>query len=112
MASALSKQDIARLSFVFNSVYNKLFNIKDITVIHNCQFFTGFLNFELQYDFDRFVFLRNLIYRDLLNPVYDYDRDDHNDFLLLQEKYKIDTEASMSKIRKCFWDYFAKIIEF
>ena len=108
VATGITRDECNKLSFVFNSIFVKLFNVKDKNNLLLCQYYTGVLSFELQYEFNRFLFLRKLIDNDLLCEKIECDEMDLQEFVLLKSKFSIHDFASVSFIKTCFWNFFEK----
>jgi hypothetical protein len=109
-ATSLSRNEISTFSFVYNSIFYKLFGTKNIETIHSCQFFTGFLSFEFYYEQIRFLFLHSLFLKGSLNPNSELDSADFTDYSALKFKYNINDYDSKKNIKLKFWNLFTQQI--
>jgi len=109
-AATLTSSDVTKLSFVFDSIYYKLFNVKEKAVIAQCQFYTGTLSFNLYYEMNRLIFLRTLITHDCLNAKVELDNSDLTDYNMLKVKIFIDDRDSIACIKRKVWNYFEQFI--
>jgi hypothetical protein len=106
-ATSLSKEDISKLSFTYNSIFVKLFNVKNSEIIKQCQYFSGFLTFELQYELSRFKFLHQLLHKDLINQSSELDSPDLIEYFHFKTKFNINDHDSKFNIRDKIWKYFS-----
>src|SRR3989442_3703456 len=56
---SLSSSETSHFSFVYNSIFIKLFHVKEVNTIEQCQYFSHFWPFQALNDFLRFSFLAN-----------------------------------------------------
>ena len=110
VACALSRQDIDKFCFVFNSVFCKLFDTKDKNTIQACQYYTGFLTYDLQYELNRLLFITNQINVDVIQECVDCDQPDLKEFSELCTKFKIDDNDSIRTVKDKVWCYFKEHI--
>src|SRR6476469_1439196 len=61
-AATLTTQEIKSLSYAYNSVFTKMFNTFDKNVIYCCQFYSGYLCFNMLYDLHRYTVCFGEIY--------------------------------------------------
>ena len=59
-AISMSKTDINKLTFVYNSIFCKLFKTNALETIQYCQYYSNFLPFVNLLDYNRFCFLKKL----------------------------------------------------
>ena len=105
-AATLSESDIKRLTFVYNSIFVKVFETKDNSVITYCQNCCNFFSFNALYDYLRLMFLNNLFNTNFINDDYLIDAVDMHDYKHLLFKYKIDEDKLTKnnviyRIRSC-----------
>ena len=98
----LSKQDLNKFNFAYNSVFSKVFKSFDNAVIKTCQYYCGFLSFEYMYEFSRLKFLQRLIDTNFLNEDHVLDTNDFKDYHYLKNKYAITKCISITVIWKHF----------
>ena len=61
IATTLSSADLKDLEHAYDSVFNKLYRSFDKKIILQCQFYSGCWPLGVTYDYNRLVFLTNLI---------------------------------------------------
>ena len=103
VATALSKNECRSLSYVYNSMYAKIFNTSNYQTIVNCQYYTGHLNFERFYDLNRLLFLNKLNKTNQLSQSSKVDEPDFRDFTFLKNKYCIQALDSDITIKHKVW---------
>lgn len=79
-ATGLSKTALTSLTFVYNSIFCKLFKVKEQQNILWCQYFCNFLSFDLLYRYLRFVSIKSLLLTNNISPVSPLDVDDFIDY--------------------------------
>jgi hypothetical protein len=109
-AATLSKNDITSLSFAYNSIFVKLFNIKHSETIRQCAFYSGHLSFNYLYDYYRLIFLKNLFKRNIITCDRLFDVPDVLEFEQLKINYGICNEDSKTAINNKIWETFSRSI--
>jgi hypothetical protein len=109
-AICLSKKEIASLTFCYNTIYYKLFGVKDVTLINQCQFFTGVLSFELQYELSRLLFLKKLVSSNVVNSYVEADVNDIHEYDRLRLKFGVNDFDSNYCIKCKIWTFFESLI--
>ena len=109
-AVTLSKTELLSFAHAYNSIFAKLFRTFNKDIILNCQFYSGYLNFDLLLDMNRFLFLSKLSSAGLLIVNSDLDRADYNDFITLQCKYGLNSIDSKNQVKRKLWLHFAKLL--
>ena len=105
-ATTLNESELKSFSHAYNSIFAKIFNSYDNTVLSHCQFYSGYLSFNVLYDLQRYTFLTKLIKGHYLHEKSVLDRSDFSDYLLLQNKYNLCGSDSHSKIKYSMWKKF------
>ena len=109
-AATLTTQEIKSLSYAYNSVFTKMFNTFDKNVIYCCQFYSGYLCFNMLYDLHRYMFLRNLLRKTFIDKCSEIDKFDYRDYVALQNKYDFKDSDSEAKIKFKVWNVFALVL--
>lgn len=105
-AVSLTKTEVNKFTFAYNSVFSKLFKTNCNNTIKLCQYYCNNYSFEHIYDYYRYNFLRKLYVNDRLNAESAKDFDDYQDMLLLKMKYNFNDSDSVNKIRWKIWQVF------
>ena len=79
-ATTLTESELKSFSHAYNSVFAKTFHSYDNRVISCCQFYSGYLSFNILYDLQRYAFLTKLIKGDHLSEKSALDRSDLSDY--------------------------------
>ena len=108
-ACHLNKSSINSLEYAYNSVFAKLFKTCDNNVIYNCQFYAGYLNFNILYEYNTLTFLKKLVDNEVIKFGTNIDTDDHLLYEKLLAKYNIDRD-SLFVNKKYFFTYFEKLL--
>ena len=98
---------MSSLSFAYNSIFVKLFNIKESETIRQCQFYSGYLTFNCLYDYYRLGFINNLLKTNKIkcdNPI---DLPDILEYERLGIQYGICNTDSISIMRNKIWKSFS-----
>jgi hypothetical protein len=101
-STSLSKAEISNFSFMYNSIFVKLFKIKHINNIKQCQFYCNFLPFEMLYDYFRCIFLNKLIGSSFLIETSVIDIDDYADLKDILLKYNLINKFNHGKLSNSF----------
>ena len=109
-ATNLCKSDLLSFCHAYNSMYGKLFKTFDKKTILSCQYYCGYLCFDLLFDLQRYMFLSKLVSTGLLDDRRELDRLDYRDLLTLKSKYNLIINDSKFRIKQKFWDYFMNLI--
>ena len=107
-ATTLTKCELNSFSHAYNSMFAKIFNSYDNNVISCCQFYSGYLCFELLYDFHRYSFLSQLLLNDFLDRRSMIDIPGYRDYCALQMKYNINCIDSPKLIKHKLWKAFGE----
>ena len=110
-ATSLSENETKCFSHAYNSIFAKIFKTFDNNVITNCQYFSGYLPFEMLYDLQRYKFLHKLHKTACLTDKSVIDRNDYRDFLLLQFKYAFSLNDSDLVVKHKVWRSFKNRID-
>lgn len=105
-ATTLNESEIKSFSHAYNSVFAKIFNSYDNNVLSFCQFYSGYLNFNVLYDLHRYTFLTKLIKGGYLHEKSTIDRFDFCDYRQLQNKYHLCESDSSDKVKYNMWKHF------
>ena len=105
-ATSLNEADIKSFSFVYNSIFCKIFKTTDKDTIACCQYYCGYLSFTKLYDMHRFLFLSKLVMNSNVSNVLKIDELDFNDYLSLIKKYNFEHEDSKYIIKQKVWKVF------
>ena len=104
-AIPLTITEKSQLSFAYNSLFAKLFRIKEVSTIEQCQFFSGFWPFHSVYEFQRYSFLRqsfgNTGYCGSDSP----DYPDYLDLISIASKYQFNFDDSKAYLKFKMWKY-------
>ena len=111
VACTLTKKDIDHFSFVFNSVFSKLFNTKDKKTIETCQYFTGILCYELYYELHRLLFIKSLINLNYLQESSECDNQVLLEYNALCNKFRIYESDSIRTIKEKVWRRFKERVD-
>ena len=105
-AATLSKSDMSSLSFAYNSIFVKLFNIKESETIRQCQFYSGYLTFNCLYDYYRLGFINNLLKTNKIKCDNSIDLPDIFEYERLGIQYGICNTDSISIMKNKIWKSF------
>jgi len=105
-SSTLNKSGIKEPSRAYNSIFVKLFKIKDDNVIYQCQFYCGFLCFSMLYDYSRILFLDKLIRTGVMQRHCLVDKREFADFENLHRRYGIKVNDSKVDVKNKVWNAF------
>ena len=106
--SSLSKAEITSFQFAYNTFFAKIFKTQDNSVIMSCQYYSGYLPFEMLYDLYRFIFLCRLVSTGCLDKNISLDNPDYRDYMKLRLKYNFNDNDSKTLIKYKVWNYFEK----
>ena len=109
-ATTLNESEIKSFSHAYNSVFANIFNSYDNNVLSFCQFYSGYLNFNVLYDLHRYTFLTKLIKGGYLHEKSTIDRFDFCDYRQLQNKYNLCESDSSDKVKYNMWKHFETLI--
>ena len=107
----LPKESLNELSFAYNTVFSKLFNIRDSAGLRLCQLYSGHLNFQTLYDRLRFNFLKNCINCNLISHLSIIDRGEINEYNSLIVKYNLSSLLSEKALKTKFFTAFKTACE-
>ena len=102
-AIALSKNDINKLTFTYNSIFCKLFKSNDVWTIKYCQYFCNVLPFVNLLDYNRYCFLNKLFVNGLLCSDSATDKCDYFEMIALRVKYNLLSSDSSNCIKSKVW---------
>jgi hypothetical protein len=109
-ATALSTSSLKELSSAYDSVFKKIFRNFDNQVVLQCQYYCGCWPLSLIFEYNRFMFLSNLIMNNKLRKNNDIDNLDFNDYTAISNKYNIGHEDSVNKVKYKMWCHLEKVI--
>ena len=104
-AIPLSQSEINNLAFVYNSVFVKLFNIKDPSSIALCQFYSNYWPFSVMYEFHRFCFLASQFVNCDVCHVNSPDHPDYLEMINLAAKYRFTCCDSKAMLKFKTWRF-------
>lgn len=107
-ALKLNPADINSLSFAYNCIMCKLFKVKSIKNINECQYFCGLLPLNLLYDYYRYSFLSKYFADNECKFNYAIDLNDFVEYQSLQQKYNLSSNDSKNKVLTAIWCVFTK----
>ena len=109
---SLNKTERIKLNNPYNIIYNKLFNTYNKSVLRNCQYFCGYLPFDLLYDLRYFRFHNKMSYLKEMNFTVYYLQLLHgnSEFTARAKPYDIHATDSDSCIKYKLWKYFEKTL--
>jgi len=110
VATGLTKADLC-INFAYNSVFAQNFKSNDARTILNCQYYCGVFTFTMNYEYQRYLFLNNLILENKLVKHYVIDELEMRDYLRIQNKYKFSSSDSKNMIRLKVWKLFSSQID-
>ena len=93
-------------SHAYDSMYCKIFRTFDSNIISQCQYYSGFLNFTILYELQRYNFLLNLLSNSIIDERAELDRNDYRDFCALKAKYKFEANDSKWTLKFKAWKIF------
>ena len=93
-----------------NVMVGLLFNTSNNQTIINCQYYTGYLNFERFYDLNRLLFLDKLFKTSQLSSLSKVDEPDFRDYTVLKYKYCVQLKDSVNTIKYKVWLDFVKYL--
>jgi hypothetical protein len=105
-ATTLSESEIKSFSHAYNSLFAKVYKTFDNKVINCCQYYSGYLCFDMLYELNRYLFLCKLLNRSHLDKQLEVDKSDYRDYLRLQAKYSFNVNDSPAAIKFKLWDKF------
>ena len=106
-ATTLNESEIKVLVTPIIAFLQKKFsNSYDNNVLSFCQFYSGYLNFNVLYDLHRYTFLTKLIKGGYLHEKSTIDRFDFCDYRQLQNKYHLCESDSSDKVKYNMWKHF------
>ena len=103
---SLGQSEINNLDFSYNSFFSKIFKTKSQQIITECFFFCGILPFYLQYDFQRYTFLKKIFLQGFLSVESAADASDLEDMTKIQSRYALSFSDSPRVLREKFWSWF------
>lgn len=109
-AMDLSARTLNSLNYAYNSVFAKIFRIRNPDIISQCQFFSGSLNFTLLYEMRRFCYLQKLIKCNRLSKCSDVDKSDFRSYCTIKAKYMLNDADSSKIVKRKIWDHFGNIV--
>ena len=109
-ATSLSVDELKSFSYAYNSIFAKLFKTSSSDVIQACQYYSGHLNFETNYELRRYKFLHTLVSKKKLCSKCIIDNNDLRDLYRIQLKYGITKEDSSLTIKNKMWNYFSRCL--
>ena len=107
---SLPTSDINSLSYAYNGIFAKLFNISNNTLIRSSQFYSGFLSLNLLYDYHRLVFLKKLFCTRVIKHGNQLDLLDITEYEALKLKYGVTDFDSKVVIKNKVWESFNKLM--
>ena len=90
--------------------FYKLFDTKDKNTIKACQYYTGILSFDLLYELNRLIFIRNQMNSKFIHEGLECDNHDFKEFNELCKKFNIIFTDSKNVIKEKVWLYFRQHI--
>ena len=106
-AVTLSSADMKSLTHTYNSVFAKIFKSFDVNVIACCQFYSGYLTFEMLYEFNRYNFLHKMITAACFDNRLSVDKTDYQEYTSLQNKYNFKSNDSHRRLKSKLWNLFS-----
>ena len=98
-AVSISKCDINKLTFVYNSIFCKLFKSNELLTVRYCQYFCNFLPFANLVDYNRYCFLNKLYRNGYLCSDRVLDNFDYLEMKALRDKYHLQLSDSSKCIK-------------
>ena len=104
-AVSLSHSDLNNLAFAYNNIFFKLFHVKDISTIEQCQYFCNFWPLRLLHDFRRFSFLSQYFEREGGCSIGSPDYPDYLELIDIAKKFKFNFSDSKPCLKFKVWNY-------
>jgi len=104
-AFSLSKSELNSLSFVYNSVFYKIFKTNKIEIIEQCEFYCHVLPFWAYHDFIRLNFLAKCMSDGTFKNCCILSHSDIHEFDKLQCKYNLCVNDSTAVIKYKIWKF-------
>ena len=105
-SATLNLSEVSNFSFAFNCTFIKLLNSTDVNNINFCQYYCGFLKFQLIYEYHRLNFLAKLIKDCQLSSTFTVDACDWSEFIQLSAKFKVLLSDSKYCVKRKMWTFF------
>ena len=104
-ALPLSQSCLNDFDSAYRSIFKKLFKISDITNILQCQYILGCWSISTTIEFNRFIFLDDLLLKGKLCRENKIDQNDVSEHERISKKYNILKSDSRAKIKFKIWQY-------
>ncbi len=101
----LSPAEQSQFTFVYNCVFAKLFSIKEVNTIEQCQFFCNFWPFRVLYEYHRFNFLKLCFANTSSCNFESPDYEDFCDLINIAEKYSFNMSDSKGCVKFKIWKF-------
>jgi len=99
----LSVAEKKHFSYVYNSIFVKLFHVKDVSSIEQCQYFCNFWPFQAMYEYSRYTLLCKQLSCQV-SPLYnDFDYPDSVEMLEIEVKYSFKRSDSKFALKAKVW---------
>ena len=102
-AAKVSSKELIRVSYAYNTILWKLFQIKTKEEINFVQYFCNYLNFPDLVNYYRFCFLNKVFARGLLHSRSRIDKDDYEELLHLCKRCNLKLTDSNYCVKKKLW---------
>ena len=104
-AVSTKPNELGKLSFAYNSIFCKLFNVKTKSEIKFCQYFCNYWEFPHLQNYYRFCFLKKLFVMGQLSSTCLMDAPDLNELYSLSKHYNLHYTDSSFSAKKKIWKY-------
>ncbi len=104
-AISLSAADLSQLAFAYNNIFAKLYHIKELVTIEQCQYYSGFWPFRTVYEFLRYTFLSHVFESSGGCSSDSLDHPDYTDFISIAKKYSFNCNDSRACLKWKVWRF-------
>ena len=105
-ATSLSAGDLKSMCYAYDSMFYKILNSYDKNVIFQCQYYSGYLSFNVLYELQRYMFLKKLFETSFIEIRSEIDCVDVREFSFLKTNYKFMENVSKVKLKMKAWKVF------
>ena len=110
-ATSLSAGDLKSLCYAYDSMFCKIFNSYDKNIISQCQYYSGYLSYNVVYELQRYMFVKKLFETSFIEIRSEIDCVDVREFSFLKTKYKFMENDSKVKLKMKAWKMFENCLE-
>jgi len=102
-AVSISSSELRKLTFAYNSIFYKLFNVKSKSEIAFCQYYCNYWEFTDLRNYYRYCFLNNLFLKGDLTSRSKLNEPDLFELTSLSKKYGLLSTESKFSIKNKIW---------